>query len=512
MKAYLIVLALLGLIIIGCSEEGGNSRSDVPRDLKLTSEITEGQTGDGNLIWAKNVGVASNYGSSSGITALSDNSIVVTGPFYGSASFGQGEPNQTDLNADLLDNFIARYNPDGTLSWVKGAGGASEYYDACGITMLSDNSIVVTGLFQGSATFGQYEPNQTVLTSDSCHDIFVARYNPNGTLAWVKGAGGVTDDDGNAITALSDDSTVVTGFFNGSAIFGPGESNQTTLTSAGSGDIFIARYNPDGTLAWAKRAGGIADDVGKAIITLLDNSIVVTGSFTESAKFGPSESNQTILTSAGGEDIFIARYNPDGALTWVKRAGGASTYDWGYGITALSDSSIVVTGLFEGSVTFGPGELNQTALTSAGDIDIFIARYNQDGTLAWAKRAGGASYDRGNGITTLSDNTTVVTGEYCGPAIFGSGEPNQTVLTTVDSNYINAFIARYNVDGTLAYAKHAGGSQCSSFSSGITTLSDNSSVVIGFFQGSATFGTGEPDETVLSYAKDLGIFIARFNP
>ena len=55
---------------------------------------------------------------------------------------------------------------------------------------------------------------------------------------------------------LSDGSSLVTSFFWDTDTFGPGEPGQTLLTSAGGADIFVARYNPDGTLAWAKRAGG----------------------------------------------------------------------------------------------------------------------------------------------------------------------------------------------------------------------------------------------------------------
>ncbi|MCX6645479.1 MAG: hypothetical protein NTY09_03850, partial [bacterium] len=70
------------------------------------------------------------------------------------------------------------------------------------------------------------------------------------------------------------------------------------------------RYNPDGTLAWAKRAGGASgDDSGRGITALSDNSTVVTGGFHDSAKFGPGEPNETILESAGGRDIFIARFS-----------------------------------------------------------------------------------------------------------------------------------------------------------------------------------------------------------
>jgi len=474
--------------------------------------VVTGSINPGNLVWAKRAG-GTGWDEGRGITTLSDNSTVVTGWFHGSVTFGLGESNPTVLtSAGDEDIFIARYNPDGTLAWAKRAGGSSDDWGR-GITTLSDNSTVVTGGFGypvgGSATFGPGEINQTVLTS-ALGDIFIARYNPDGSLAWAKRAGGAIWDEGYGITTLSDNSTVVTGEFSYEATFGPGEINETVLTTSfpyGVGG-FIARYNPDGTLAWAKSAGGtdytVSPQYSYGITTLSDDSTVVTGRFTGEATFGPGEPNQTVLTSDGPGDIFIARYNPDGTLAWAKRAGGSS-YDEGYGITTLSDNSTVATGRFFGSATFGPGEINQTVLTSAGEFDIFIARYNPDGTLAWAKRAGGADYDIGLGITTLSDNLMVVTGYFYGSATFGPSEPNQTVLTSAGGEDI--FIARYNPDGTLAWAKRSGGVS-SDYGWGITTLSDNSTVVTGVFYDSATFGPGEPNETILTSAGGLDIFIA----
>ncbi len=328
----------------------------------------------------------------------------------------------------------------GDLIWAKRAGGTHSDYGRA-ITTLSDNSTVVTGIFYDSATFGPDEPNETVLTSAGGWDIFITRYNPDGTLAWAKRAGGSSYDEGKAITTLSDNSTVVTGRFEGSVTFGPGESAETILTSAGMFDIFIARYNPNGTLAWAKSAGGSSNVISCAITTLSDNSTVVTGCFRGSATFGPGESAETILTSAGSIDIFVAKYDWDGTLAWAKRAGG-SDYDRSGGITSLSDNSTVVTGNFRGSAIFGPGEPNELVLISAGNDDIFIAKYNPDGTFAWAKRAGGSTFDGSNAITTLSDNSTVVTGDFSGTVTFGEGEINQTVLTSVPGTR-DIFIARF---------------------------------------------------------------------
>ena len=53
-----------------------------------------------------------------------------------------------------------------------------------------------------------------------------------------------------------------------------------------------------------------------------------------------------------------------------------------------------MTGLFSGlsgTATFGEGEDNETGLSSAGFRDIFVAEYDRNGGLLWAKRAGGVN-------------------------------------------------------------------------------------------------------------------------
>ncbi len=466
----------------------------------------------GNLLWAKCAG-ETNMAAGYAITTLSDNSTVVTGYFTEVITFGKDEPNETVLftNYPYKSIFVARYNPNGTLAWAKRLDSEDKDGYSNGITTLSDNSIVLTGYFEWVSGDPPY--------STYCSDIIIARYNPDGTLAWVKQVGGYSYSEGRGITSLSDDSIVVTGRFNNSITFGWGEPNETTLTTYGPSndiDIFIARYNPDGTLAWVKQAGGLSYDFSWNITSLTDNSTVITGSFSDIATFGLGEPNETVLVE-GDSSSFMACYNPDGTLAWAKLATG-------YYITAHSDDSLVVTGSFEGTRTFGEGEPNETVLVSEGHPvlgdggDIYIALYNPDGTLEWAKRAGGPDRwyqnDGGHGITTLPDNSTVITGWYSKKVTFGEGEPNETVLFADGTQ--DLFIARYNPDGTLAWVKSAHGTIQYSINGvkglGITTLSDNSIVATGYYAGTATFGVGEPNETILKSTSTWEVFIARFGP
>jgi len=462
----------------------------------------------GELFFATSAGGTSSE-NGLGITTLSDNSIVVTGLYSGTATFGAGEAGSTILtSAGSDDVFVAKYNPDGTLAFAKSAGGTG-FERGSDITTLSDNSVVVTGHYSGTATFGAGEAGVTTLTTAGQKDIFVAKYNPDGTLAFAKSASGTSENSGHSITTLSDNSVVVTGEYRGITTFGAGEAGSTTLTSAGDLDFFVAKYNPDGTLAFAKSASGTTNEAGFGITTLSDDSVVVTGQYDGIATFGAGEAGVTILTTAGGFDVFVAKYNPDGTLAFAKSAGGTTDEsDQGFlGITALSDDSVVVTGEYSGTATFGAGEAGVTTLISAGGFEVFVAKYNPDGTLAFAKSAGGTGSDFGSDITALSDNSIVITGTYSGTATFGAGEAGVTTLISAGS--FDIFVAKYNPDGTLAFAKSVGGT---GFDRGndITTLSDKSVVVTGQYASTATFGAGDARSTTLISAGFQDIFVAKY--
>jgi hypothetical protein len=107
------------------------------------------------------------------------------------------------------------------------------------------------------------------------------------------------------------------------------------------------------------------------------------------------------------------------ALLWVTRAGGVET-DESTGI-ATTERDSYVTGRFRGTATFGEGEPNETTLTSAGGSDIFVAKYDRDGALLWATRAGGGSLDFRLGIATTERGDSYVTGAFEGTATFGQG-------------------------------------------------------------------------------------------
>ena len=488
------------------------SQREISTFLVLFGTLLSGPTTTADaqdLQWAKQAGGTSSDEGRGIVTDAAGNSVV-TGAFRGTATFGLGEVNETTLTSPgSTDVFVAKYAPDGSLVWAKQAGGADSA-SGQGIAIDAAGNYVVTGAFRGTATFGPGEVNETMLTSASTTDVFVAKYDPDGALLWAKRAGGTDLDRGAGIAIDAAGNSVVTGLFGGMATFGPGEVNETTLTSASAEEVFVAKYAPDGSLVWAKQASGTSFSAGDSIATDAAGNGVVTGFFRDMATFGPGEVNETTLTSAGESDVFVAKYAPDGSLVWAKQAGGPS-FDLSFGIATDAAGNSVVAGGFRGMATFGSGEANETTLTSAsgGDDDAFVAKYAPDGSLLWAKQAGGTGSARGQGIATDAAGNSVVTGFFAGMATFGPGEVNETTLTTNGLFDPDVFVAAYAPDGSLLWAKQVDASGPAEGHDVATNLAGNS-VVTGRFIGTATFGPGEANETMLTSAGESDAFVARY--
>lgn len=103
--------------------------------------------------------------------------------------------------------------------------------------------------------------------------LSLADTNFSQNFNWSRPAGASQDDFGNAISVDASGNSYVTGSFKGTITF-PGS---TSFTSAGSGDIFVAKYDPSGNFLWARQAKDLGNDSGSAISLDGAGNAYVTG-------------------------------------------------------------------------------------------------------------------------------------------------------------------------------------------------------------------------------------------
>lgn len=383
---------------------------------------------------------------------LHDDQIYIFGRYWGTATFDPGGDNEATLTNG--GSFVAKYDLDGKLIWARRISDSPvESLAEEAISVADDGSFMIAGGYGIEVTFGVGQVNETTLTRYGGFDIFVAKYNSTGDMVWATRAGGPTptgdwgeSDMGTDIQVLPDESSIVTGFFFDSAIFGEGELNETVIYSKSGhdDDIFLAKYNQDGTLAWAKSIGAGVGSFryfgGFPRIDLSsDGSVFISSSFSGTAVFGDSDPPDVVLTSPGSENAFFANYENDGSFMSATKVGEKTKAG---DVSVTDDNAVIITGAYFDDVTFGFGEPNETVLLQDGDYggDVYVAKYSIDGHFDWALRAVGSALDEGNRISSTDDGGAILAGSFQRELIFCTLSGDNIVL---DHDYdVDMFLSK----------------------------------------------------------------------
>lgn len=337
--------------------------------------------GGGDLLDQGNKVVTDAGGNSYVVGAIQTNSLHPTAKFDNITLTGNGD----------YDWLIVKYNTSGQVVWAQNYGSASGDI-ADGVALDAAGNVYVTGFFNGTMMV-----QGVTVTSQGLFDIFLAKLDANGTLLWLKTAGGTGSDQAHGVVVDGQGNVGITGEFQGTSKF-----DANSIKAAGLGDAFIAKYDAAGTNLWVHGGGSttsFAGDPAKAIAVDGANNFVVTGDYTGTAIFdGLSVPN----TGTSGSDIFLAKYNSSGVIQWLHHAGGPPS-DKGYSIGVDTSGNSWVTGF----AASGPGVVFDTiTLPPFGNEYIFLAKYDPAGVVQYVKQyAAGTGQDiyvLSNGVLYLN--------------------------------------------------------------------------------------------------------------
>ncbi|UKN02010.1 T9SS type A sorting domain-containing protein [Paracrocinitomix mangrovi] len=207
-------------------------------------------------------------------------------------------------------------------------------------------------------------------------------------------------------------------------------------------------FSQDPQLGWAKQINGAFDNSEKLFV---DDSgyVYVTGIFQGSADFDPGP-NTFIMTSNGGDDVFILKLDPDGNFIWAKQIGGPGNESVA-GIQTDEEENVYIAGIFEDSVDFDPGPQNQI-LTSSPVNSLYVLKLNGNGNFVWVKNVGNSYGTILSAMHLDSENNICFGGKFNfqidmdpGPGVYnldpsGVGSSNM-YITKLDSagNFLWAF-------------------------------------------------------------------------
>ncbi len=261
---------------------------------------------DGKLDWALRAGsINANESITPSAVAVTADTILVTGDFKGTIRFYKDlqETGFMSISSANTDIFFAKYKADGTLVKVSRAGGPN-IDTGTGVAGLPNGDFIVCGNIDGLVDFPS-EPNpMTIGTTSAGNRYFLTRLDLNLNTQWVQSGDEQAYCTAQAVDVHPDNDTVIklTGGFASTVNFGAGQDTRTTLSSWGTSDVFVARYDTTGRFLWVSQAGGnlVASPAG--ISTLKDGTSYVTGNFE-----GTWDFDDIGISAKGGQDVFIFR-------------------------------------------------------------------------------------------------------------------------------------------------------------------------------------------------------------
>jgi hypothetical protein len=198
------------------------------------------------------------------------------------------------------------------------------------------------------------------LTSVGEDDIFLARFDAGGAHVWSQGFGDANDHSPVQNVATDGAGNIyLSGEFSGTVDFGGG-----SLTSAGQGDVFAAKFSPGGEHQWSERFGDASSQGAAAMAVTPSGELFIAGWNLGTLNLGALPT----LTNGG----YLARFSSEGEPVSSAGYGTAVTVR-----TVVVDSwgNLLMAGDKSATADFGGGPLAQV-----GSVDVFLVKLGQTAT------------------------------------------------------------------------------------------------------------------------------------
>lgn len=451
--------------------------------------------------WANSAGSAANSEYGQAIASDPSGNVYVTGAFTGIVDFDPSVGTSTLSSlSGTQDIFLAKYDVNGAFLWVKQIAGTNTEKP---FDLVADASgAYLAGIFMGTVDF---DPNAgtnniTSLGGGTDGDGFFAKYDVNGNLTWVDRIGSTGNDRVIGIAVDASQNVYVSGFIGANADMDPG-APVVTFAVAGTYNAFFGKYSSTGAYTFAKQiTGGYSE--GDDINIDASGNIYLTGSYATSNDFDPSAGTANLSTASLTQlDVFLAKYTSAGLYTYAKQIGGIGV-DIGFQVVPDALGNVYLGGVFSSSCDFDPTAATST-LTSAGQGDLFVAKYNVSGNLTWKNGTGGTTNDYCYGLGLDASNNVYITGKVQGTNV--DFDPSlSSALITASSSCM--YIASYSSAGNYLSLSSPGNIS----SEGRGLVVNSSLYVAGMFRNTGDFDFSASTANLTSLGSD-DVFFAKYN-
>ncbi len=340
------------------------------------------------------------------------------------------------------------------------------------------------------------------------------------TPSWVNSIGSAQNDDTYSIDIDQMGNVYVCGWFSGTADFDPG-IGIFNLTSAGSTDVFVAKYTFSGQFIWAFRIGQNNRDGAMRVKINNAGEVLVTGFVRENnIDFdpGPGVFNLNAPGLAGNDpghsgDIFLAKYTSGAQLVWAFIISGQYNSDMGEGIDVDDLDNIYLVGAINATSNTvadadpGPGVFD---LAGLGKGHAFVAKYTTNSNFIWAIQL--ASWGANSSVRRIqiipNDTTFYITGHHI--STNADFDPGPGVFLMNSSGAEDCFLGKYSVNGNFVWAFGLGGNG-QDLGMELQIDLNNNAYISGLFNGSNIDFDPGPTIQNLSSAGNSDGFLAKYS-
>ena len=279
-------------------------------------------------------------------------------------------------------------------------------------------------------------------------------YDPEDRVGWVRTWGGENVDEGDVVAVGPDGTVVVAGIFRGTTDFDPGSGQEIHTSTGDWWSTYVSKFSEDGDFIWNKIIGGTGRVEVRGIGILEDGSIILGGSFTETADFDPS-SNKQEYTASSDFDSYILSLSKDGEFEWLYLIKGDGN-EIIYGMDVSEQENIYFCGDFKNTLIFeyDGGVDTYTASGVGGESDSWVAKLDPDGSYLWSRSMGGGGQDVAEDLGTGPDDSVIVIGEFEGNMDFDPG-PGEDEYEC--SDLYDVYLIHLDGDGDYVWGKHISG-------------------------------------------------------
>ncbi len=283
------------------------------------------------------------------------------------------------------------------------------------------------------------------------------KFNSLGQLQWTRQWGTPVGDYGMAVAVDGNGQILVAGY-----TYGGMDGN----VNAGAVDVFLVKWNPDGTKAWTRQWGTAGNDYGYGVAVDAANAVYVTGN-----TFGAMHEN----VHQGNNDVYLTKHDETGLRLWTRQIGTSGNEGANGVAVDPANGGVLIIGYTVGDL-WGQGSL--------GGYDVFVARFTSGGDTEFIRQHGTPENDYGNALF-IQDNNLYIVGRTDGPL---DGTPQ--------AGGGDAFLSKWGLDGTPQWNRRWG-SSAEDRLLGVTSDAPARVVGVGYTRGTMPQNTSSGDMDIL---------------